>query len=1005
MDTQRTCVYTVSPTNDFAETLVAGLIARLDGDLFRLPSVTIYVPNRRAQRSLRDAFLRRSAGKPTLLPVMRPIGEVDEDEVTFLGAGTGIDPSAIPPAIASVRRTALLARQIVHWVAHLPHVRDVAPPQAWRLATELARLMDQIDTEGLDYKNLNNIVPDDFAQHWGITTDFLSIIFQNWSLILDEEKAVNPAVRRNKMMALLSELLETTKPAGMIIAAGTTGTLPATRRLLKAIQSLPDGHIILPGFDTHITDDTWNTLDYTHPQAAMKDLLGYLKIDRSFVQAWSQISGPVTEMENQQARLSVLSDALLPAAQTALWQQASVDQDRINRALEGFELLIAPTRREEAEAIALMLREVLETPGKTAALVTPDRVLARYVRMALTRFDIVIDDTGGDRALISIPGRLLSLVADLTAGHFAPVSLLALLKHPLVQMGMARRDWLRLVRKLDRFILRGPRPASGIQGLYDRLQAVRKTDTRVRNGSRYIKGSSIFSAEELQSLSELFTILKPLDGAIRDNAPLGTILECHLAIAETLSRDQDGVSSLWKGEAGQALADALTDLLEHAADMQTGGADGYASLFQEMLSPVIVRPVWGRHPRLFIWGPLEARMQRADRMILAGLNEGTWPSETNPDPWLNREMRVAFGLPPVERRIGQSAHDFVQAACAQEVFLSRSEKVDSSPTVASRWLFRLEALCGPLPSAKRYLHWSNQGYSDLKVTPCKPPEPKPPVTARPTELSVTQVETWLRDPYALYAAKILDLSPLDAHEETASGKHKGVLIHDALEKFLKLDGPTKGQAGYERLLDLGREAFEPVVTQPGVYAFWWPRFERAAKWFIEHEMQRLQRFEPLVLEEFGSIVIADTGFTVKAKADRIDRNLESGALAIIDYKTGTVPSVKQATAGYAPQLPLEALIAQEGGFKAIPKGSEVESLEFWKISGGTPEYEIKNKQFKDIDDAVELAYDRLLTMITTFAREDTAYLSHPKPAEVSYHDYDHLARVKEWQGSGLEDDT
>ena len=758
-------VHTIDPTLDFAEELVKGIHDRLQGDTFALADTVIYVPNRRAVRSVREAFLRHGGGQASLLPVIRPIGDVDEEEIMFLGSGTGINPSTVLPAIAPVRRLVLLARFVTTAFGE-----EISLTQAWRLAGELARLMDQLDTEEITYSALDKIVPEELAEHWAHVVNFLGLVFLHWQSILDEEKGINPAHRRTQLLSRLSAHLQTRQPKSLIIAAGSTGSIPATAALLKTICTLENGHVVLPGFDTTLSDTAWQVLDTdpSHPQHMMQKLLESMAVNRFEVEQWTTTPSEPDRM----LRLKSLRSALMTASLTDAWQLDDPYED-----VGGIELLVANDRQEEAAAIALMLREVLETPEKTAALVTPDRLLARYVRMELLRFNITIDDTGGDRALMSVPGRLLLQIADCISCAFSPLSFLAVLQHPLVCAGRPRGEILALVRRLDKYILRGTRPAAGSAGILERSRAASQD------------GRNPYSAADHAELKRIMDPLLDFEAVTQqEDVTLKDYIQAHILATESLctSDTQGGEELLWKGEAGQALAAALSDILQGGDALPVRMAAGYESLFAEILNPVVVRPVWNKHPRLFIWGPLEARMQRADRMILGGLNEGVWPGTLGKDPWMNRSMRSTVGLPSAERRIGQSAHDFIQAANAPEVFLSRAKKQDGTPTVPSRWLFRIEALLGrSLPSAERYHTWAKMLIKPSAYTPLPPPAPTPPLSARPKELSVTQVETWLRDPYALYASKILNLQKLDAFEESPSGRHKGTMIHDALEMFLK----------------------------------------------------------------------------------------------------------------------------------------------------------------------------------------------------------------------------
>ncbi len=980
-------VYTVNPALPFVDALAAGLISRAGADPVRLADMVVLVPNRRTQRSLREAFLRQLGERPTILPAMRPIGDVDEDEVTFLGAGMGLDPSDIPTSIGEVRRKVILMQQVTAWAKQAQD--GLAPAQAWRLAGELAKLMDSVDTEGLTFEGLKDLVPESFASHWGQTLAFLQIVSTHWPAILEAEGAINPAARRDKLLSLLCEAWSRQPPKGEVFAAGSTGSIPATADLLAVVARLPKGAVVLPGLDTDMDEDAWQAIDltkpdaHTHPQAVLKRTLLTMGVSRHEVGSWH-----APELAASDNRTALLRHALLPASQTDGWRALGYDT-RGGDVFDGMQKLVAPGRREEADAIAVMMREVLEVPGKTAALVTPDRTLARMVRASLVRWGIDVDDSGGDRVLNTLPGRFMGLIAVAAAEQFAPIPFLALLQHPFVAAGMDRPAFLAALRRLDMFVMRGVRPAGGLSGLKARAVAVAK------------EGGTPFSDAEVAVLDAVLDCILPLEDALRQGMPLDELLRRHITVAEALAATNTaaGGEMLWKGEEGQTLADALTDLVAETAPISAVSVEGYAALFDELLAGVSVRPVWRKHPRLSIWGTLEARLQRADRMILGGLNEGTWPGELKPEPWMNRQMRSDFGLPPLERRIGQSAHDFVQAAAGGEVFITRAEKVAGAPTVPSRWLFRMEALVGKgLPEASRYLDWAAALGSTGRTAPILPPAPKPPLAARPKKLSVTQLETWMRDPYALYAHKILNLRVLDPVDDRPNAATKGTLLHEALEKFLEEDGALRGEEGLKRLIATGRRVFEPVLSQPTVYAFWWPRFERIAQWFVDNEENRACTFDVAAIEKWAEAKVPHQDFTLVAKADRIDRHRETGALTIIDYKTGNIPTKKRVEAGFAPQLPLEGWLAARGAFEGVG-AALVEDLVFWELKGGEP----IQKQHRPVRDEVESIISDteqgLIGLVKAFSKADTPYLSNPRPAHTGYGDFDHLARVKEWRNA------
>ena len=1025
-------IYTIPPECAFADYLARGLLELADYDQSKLSSFTVLLPNRRGVVALREALLRLLGSQVMLLPIMQPLGDADEEAVTFKAQGLGHTVQTLSPAIPMKHRHLILTR----WLKQTPLL--AASPsyaQAWRLAGELAHLIDNIDTYDIDKKSFDTLVPEHLASHWQLTLDLLNTAFEFWSGQLHSLGYINPSARRNQLLDMMGQVWATNPPKGRVFVAGTTGSIPATRKLLKHLKAVQDFSLILPGFDHEMDQETWDALGPTHPQYMMKKLCDYLRVKRDETMLWPSCSVvDSADFRVKEARTSLVRDALLPAKRTDIWQnlQNDINAQTVNDDLGSFasvRKIEAPSRRLEAAATALIMREVLNTPSRTAALVTPDRVLARYVREELTVWDIDIDDTGGDQALHSLPGRLLSLISRAVSEAFSPTNLLALLKHPLVALGRSRSEFLKFVRRLDHDVLRGPRPPSGLQGLVARAQQV--ADQIQHMTAKQRQRTLGFSQNDAELCRDISRLMEPMQKLLDNDNDLKLLLIAHINAAEALAcvsgqtntpmiddlgdpDNQQGAEHIWAHEAGQALSDALAPLIEHGSTLTNISAESYDALFGELLQDVIVRPVWKKHPRLFIWGAIEARLQTADVMILGGLNEGTWPPEPKPDTWMNNEMRKAVGLPALEERIGQSAHDFCQAMGADQAFLTHSLKIDGSPTVPSRWLFRLEALAArSIPSASHYLRWAKDRNKPERITPIKPPAPKPPVSSRPCELSVTQVQTWMCDPYALYGQKILGLSKLEDIDTRPNASHKGIMLHKVLELFMKLDKSERSGADAKaKLMAIGTEVFQDLATQPTVHAFWWPRFERVAEWFIDHEAERQKFYRFLGGEVWGHAKLSGTDFTLKAQADRLDKNLLTGAIAILDYKTGNIPSAKKMALGYAPQLPLEGLLIKLGAFKGLGTLA-VGELIFWEIKGDQKIHAMhqkhlstRNKAYqRTVGELIDGAEQGLRGLIQTFTDPNTPYLSQPNPDKdaAGYGDYDHLARVGEWSLEENED--
>lgn len=991
-------VYTIPIGTPFLDRLAAGVWERVTGDPIALTDVRLLLPTRRAVRSAADAFLRFGDGRPMLLPKLSTVSDVDED---LLDVETGSEAGAagaleIPPAIPDLQRHLELMRLVTAFLRADPDsATPDTPEHAYRLAAALARLIDEVQMHGLDFVALKDLAPDAYAAHWDKTIAFLKIVTEVWPGRLDELEAIDPMARRDALMRAEAAALRAHPPATPVIVAGSTGSIPATAELMRAVLDLPAGAIVLPGLDTDSDAASWAAIgdDPTHPQHGLHSLLRTLDIAREDVRDWSpSVTG---------GRDRLIRETMRPAATTEAWRSLSTAPDAPSpAAFDGITRIDAASPREEAGIIALLMREVLEQPGKTAALVTPDRRLARRVAVELRRWRIddgdgerlEVNDSGGAPLSNSPPAVFLRLLAR-AAMDCAPVTLLSLLKHPLCGCGLPADRVDRLVERLDRDILRGPRPAPGLAGL---RRAVEASDLKPEPMGAL-----------LDFCDRLADALGPLEAALaQTSVAVPEILDAHLRATEILatSNDTHGSLRLWVGEAGEALARLSNEFADGAAGMEPIAGRDWPGLFDALLEGRVVRPRYGSHPRLHILGVLEARLLAFDRVILGGLNEGTWPADPKPDPWMSRPMRRDFGLPAIDLAIGKAAHDVAMAMGGREVFLTRAQRVDGSPTIPSRWLLRLDTVARALHSEERLTSWSAPArWHALLDTPAapdpgRPPEPRPRLDQRPRSLSVTRIDTWLRDPYSIYARYILKLRRLDPLDMEVGAIERGNAIHEALDAFVR-DYPRDlppDPTGV--LIDYGKRSFAAHMDRPGVWAFWWPRFERVARWFVEVERERRKSLDQSATERKGSLTLAGPGgpFVLSGTADRIDKRGD-GSYAIVDYKTGANPSLGDLKAGRAPQLPLEAMILMAGGFaEAGLPAADVASLEYWRVGGGTPPGRIDAVD-ATVPELVETARAGLEALIAAFDDETTPYHAAPDPRRsLRFNDYDHLARTGDW---------
>lgn len=985
-ETRPARVFNIPPGWPFVDALANGLRHQAGDVPERLAAMTVLLPTRRAQRALREAFLRQSGGRAMLLPRMMPLGDMDDDELLIGGdvfqGGPGDDTLAMTPPIPGLRRQLMLARLIMARPDH-----PASPDQAMFLAMELARLLDQVHTERLDFAALADLVPDAFAAHWQVTLDFLKLLTELWPNLLAAEAAFDPARRRNTLLEARTRQWLNTPPTDPVIAAGSTGSIPATADLLSVVARLPAGAVVLPGLDLDLPDDAWDRLAPSHPQFGMAQLIRQLGVARTDVAEWPAAPADVAPP----ARTRLINAALAPAGvdvapMDGAMQTAFRDVTRID----------CPGPAEEALVIALVMRHALETPARTAALVTPDRGLARRVAAALRRWNIEIDDSAGQPLAETPVGAFLRLAVAVRADGLRPVTLLSLLKHPLTGLGFERARCRHLARTLETFCLRGPAPETGISGLRDTLA-----------GAAAEKKVPV-PPELPPFIDRLAAALAPLEDAFAaGRQPLAELVRAHMASAEALAGGdgETGAEVLWRSEAGEMAAALMHDLMAAADTFPDFPCGGYAALFDAAMTARVVRPHHGTHPRLFIWGLLEARLQRPDLTILGGLNEGSWPPEAPSSPWMSRPMMAGFGLPAPERRLGLTAHDFVQGLGAPHVFMTRAARVGGAPTVPSRWLRRIDnllrrqAMEDALQPAAPWLAWAEALDRPLAPRPVAPPRPTPPLAARPRTLSVTRIETLIRDPYAIYASHILGLRPLDPLQADPGAADRGIIVHRALDKFIKAYPDALPDDAERRLVEIGREVFDTLLARPGVRALWWPRFRRIAAWFVGNERRRREAgFRTVATEVDGRLEIdgLSNEFRITARADRIDHRADVG-YGVIDYKTGAPPTAKQVAAGLSPQLALEAAMLEDGGFEGLDAGA-VAQLVYMRLSGGRDPGEERVLKL-DVANAITDARGGVTKLVHKFEDIDTPYLAQPRPQFLNrFGDYDHLARVKEWRG-------
>lgn len=974
-------VWSIAAHRGFADALVAGLVPRYREDRFGLARLTLLLPSQRAVRTVTEAFVRAS-GAGLLLPRMAVVGDLDLDET--LGPlldpiGAGVD---IPEAVDPVWRLLRLARILGDVLG------DDAPGEAalLRQARGLAQGMDRLLVEGIHPAQLLDEtvvgIASDLSVHWIENTRIFASVFAIWQAELDTLGRIDAPERRNRLLEHSAQTWRLRPPAHPVIAAGVTSASPAVARLLRVVADMPDGGVILPDLDLALDDAVWEALGsaggpdgavfdrgdvVTHPQYHLKLLLNRMGIARGEVQPWHRAGLSPAPPERSRA----ISNLFLPPEASAAWVSLAAK----DRRLSGVRVMESAHPEEEAQAIAVLVREALAVPERRVAVITPDRSLAARVVAHLGRWNVVADDTAGRPLPQTAAGRLLLQLAEVVAERVAPVALVALLGHPLVQAGDARPAWLERVRQLD-LVLRGPRPGPGLPAI---RQSVEKFEKRFPGLTDWWSG-----------VEDLLFPLVPLEGAV----PLDLALVALAEAGEALCG-----AGLWSQADGRCLAQFVERWREAAGGVPSMlDCAELPALLRDAMDEISVRPPYGGHPRLAIYGLLEARMSRADLVICGGLTEGTWPGNPAPDPLLAPPILRALGIPGADFRIGLAAHDLAAALGAPEVVLSHAHRDATGPAIPSRFLLRIQAMLGDQLRVEKRAVELAQALADAAPTPPYPqPKPMPSAEQRRVPIAVTALDRLRGDPYQFYASAILRLRSLDPIDADPTPAWKGTAVHDVLKAWHGAGG-IPGE-----LVPLAEQMFDEMSAHPFMRTMWKPRLIDALHW-IEEETDRLagEGREVLVYEEDGEIVV--DGIRIHGRADRIDK-LADGSLAVVDYKTGMPPSGKMVEQGFALQLGLLGLIAQGGGIAGV--AGEPSRFEYWSLGRNkergfgymkSPVKETARQTGIPLEDFLDKTEDFLREAIARWLLGSEPFTARLNPDLPGYSDYDQLMRLDEWQG-------
>ena len=964
-------IYNIPYSVPFLETIAERFLPQNQKEPFGLSDVLFLMPNRRSCLSLKEAFLQLNGMSPFLLPKIIPVLDIKEEDL-FLSPFSP-DINAIEQAISPEERLFLLAKMI--YAQHQDYgIEEISYTQSFSLALDLSHLLDEAELADLSFDKIENIVPEEYATHWQETLKFLKIVTAYWPEILKERGVTDPALRRLSILQKQAEIWKKAPQKQKIVAVGLSLANKGLEGIIQCVSEIENGEIYIEGLDRFLNDEEWKNLSLLHPQYEKKELLNLLNIKREDV--------PDLKSSQNNFREKIISEMMRPPETTMKWREVKENSD-LQKGLEGIGLIETQNTYEEAMSIALIMREVLQTPSKTAALVTTDRDLARLVQNDLKKYDVEIDDSAGVPLHLTPIAIYLRQILNVLENDFDFPSTLALLKNPYVCIGQDAKEFK---KQVEAFELENRKPA------YDEQKV--KVET-----------------EKVQKL------LIPLFSKLRDlykkeKVPFKALLEEHIYLAEKLASDRlsTGDNKMWCQAEGKLAAGVLSKLLQTADIAGDIEPFEYSSLLVMLFSRETVRKPYGSHPRLKILGPIEARFNHFDVIILGSFNEGIWPQTLVSDPFMSRSMKTQFGLPMPERSIGVTANDICRLMCSDEVYLTRSEKSYGTPTNKSRYLLRLETVIQALGLSKKNIE--NSFYTTLvqkletsqKVQSCLPPCPKPPKEARPNHFSSSSLKKLIENPYEIYASYILGLKPLKDFNAKPDMRDFGNLVHKTLERFVKVYPLELDTLASKVLFDIFEEELIHYDLSSQSKVFWRAKFARLSEWVLEKEKVHRKDLKKILTEIRGQILFENT-YILSARADRLEEDIY-GDIKIVDYKTGNTPTSADVHSGFEPQLPLEALILENGGFQKENTPvilSKATDLIYWDLKKNN-EISMVNKKKEEspqeqVSSLVEEIKEKLKALLTTFDDEKTPYLYAPNPKHMpTGKDYEHLSRVQEWRG-------
>lgn len=827
---------------DFLLNFANGMLSKFGHLGPEIGKVTIILPTKRSCRKLAQTFFHISEKKACFLPRIYPLQDIELSyllEQVFSCNITEDQPNLLEH----------LRKKIAPEMLEMSILQGLCGANG--LANHLYSLFYEIQKHQLG--NIIEKIQHHYSDHLDQIIELLKFIIEALPQKLHKLGLIDKASYVNEISMILAITWEKYPPKYPVIIAGIDGETASDRALLKVVNEMRNGYVVLHNIDKSLPNAEWQEISHEHPQYQLKSLIDLCRVGREEIYSWHNI---VNVKHN---------DIFFSKSFSRNFSNCAPPQD--------LTIIETETPQQELQFITQLCVDKLICGNESVLIVTQNELLIEKLTYMLLAHNVIPDCSIGNSALKCDEMIFLQLIMRTIFEHFSPISLLALLKHDLCKI--AQKE---VVQQFEISHLRGINSYKNLQEL------IAATDEEIKQILQLI-------LEHSRKLEEIMS---------QKTTDFGDILSTHLELAERLS-----ANSLWQHERGVELRELLLELSRNAHHIGKIAPISYLAIMRDMLSKAKFRTSKTYNPRLIIITPKESQLLCADNVILADLNENSWPQKSSSNIFLNDILMQSLGFENSEIETGRNAAKFYNLLHNKNIYLTRSKTSKNIITTSSRWLLRIKLLLQKIAYHEQPALNLSPEILDIIELPLT--SPTPPVEFRLKSLSVTQVEKLIRNPYDIYASKILRLYELEPINKDPENLDYGNLIHEAIHHFtLHYKPPTEPYKFFmDFILQKGRDLF----YKPAIRNVWLPKIEKIARWFIEYHLDNMSCKllpETELQAKFGD-------FTLKARLDRMEVR-EGNCVTILDYKTGKLPGKKDIADLVSIQLPLEALLAQKNGY-------------------------------------------------------------------------------------------